>query len=53
MIICKAEGPAWHLAALAGADAVVVTGGLVLTHEAGLVGARRRRWGGRAGEQVV
>jgi len=42
-----------YLAALAGADAVVVARGLVLAHEAGLVGAGRRRRGGGAGEQVV
>lgn len=42
-----------YLAALAGADAVVVAWGLVLTHKTGLVCARRGQRGGGAGEQVI
>ena len=42
-----------HLAALAGADPVVVSWGLVLAHEAGLVDAGRRGRRGGAGHQEV
>lgn len=42
-----------YLAALAGADSIVVARGLVLTHKTGLVSARRWRQGGWAGEEII
>lgn len=42
-----------YLAALTGADPIVVPGRFVLTYKAGLVDARWRRWGGRARDQQV
>lgn len=47
------KNPASYLAALTGADAVVVARGLVLTHKARLICARRWRRRGRTGEHVV
>lgn len=47
------QNQASYLAALTGADAVVVARGLVLTHKARLVCARRRRRRRRTGEHVV
>lgn len=46
------SSPASYLAALAGADSIVVAWRLVLTHETGLVGAGGWRWGGGSGEKV-
>ncbi len=45
--------PTCYLAALAGADAIVVAWGLVLTHKTGLISARRGQRGGGAGEEVI
>ena len=42
-----------HLAALAGADPVVVSRGLVLAHEAGLVDPGRGQRRGGAGDQLL
>lgn len=42
-----------YLAALARTDAIVVSRGLVLAHEAGLVDSGRRRRGRRTGNQLL
>lgn len=42
-----------YLAALTRADAIVVSRGLVLAHEAGLVDSGRWRWGRRTGNQLL
>lgn len=42
-----------HLAALAGADSVVVSRGLVRTDEAGFVDSRGRRWRGGTGDYLL
>lgn len=52
MIMKLKQGPP-HLAALTGADPVVIAGGLVLAHEAGLVDTGRGQGGRGTWDQLL